>query len=167
MIILIAGATHTGKSLLAKKLSEKYHYPYLSLDLLKMGLIRSGNTSLKPTDDDDEITSFLWPIVSEMIKTAIENEQDLIVEGCYIPFDWRDDMPVEYFGKIKYTCLIMTEEYIREHFDDIIRYENVVEKRKFPGSVIKEQLIMENGYNQQMCLNRGLEYILIDKKYEL
>lgn len=85
MIILITGASHTGKTLLAQKMLEKYHYPYLSIDHLKMGLIRSGNTNLTPEDDDD-LTTYLWPIVREMIKTAIENKQNLIVEGCYIPF---------------------------------------------------------------------------------
>lgn len=49
-----------------------------------MGLIRSGNTDFTPCDDDKDLTSYLWPIVSEMIKTAIENKQNLIVEGCYI-----------------------------------------------------------------------------------
>lgn len=42
MVILIAGETHTGKTLLAQKLLEAYRYPCLSLDHLKMGLIRSG-----------------------------------------------------------------------------------------------------------------------------
>ena len=88
MIILITGATHTGKTLLAQKLLERYCYPYLSIDHLKMGLIRSDNTTLTPADDD-ALTAYLWPIVREMIKTAIENRQNLIVEGCYIPFDWR------------------------------------------------------------------------------
>ena len=48
MIILITGASHTGKTVLAQKLLEKYKYPYLSIDHLKMGLIRSGNTDLTP-----------------------------------------------------------------------------------------------------------------------
>ena len=48
MIFLIAGASHTGKTILAQKLLEKYHYPYLSIDHLKMGLIRSGHTNLTP-----------------------------------------------------------------------------------------------------------------------
>ena len=47
MIILITGATHTGKTLLAQKMLEEYSYPYLSIDHLKMGLIRSGNTGLR------------------------------------------------------------------------------------------------------------------------
>ena len=89
MIILITGASHTGKTLLAQKMLEKYKYPYLSIDHLKMGLIRSGNTVLTP-EDDESLTGYLWPIVREIMKTVIENQQNLIVEGCYIPFDWRD-----------------------------------------------------------------------------
>lgn len=87
MIILITGASHTGKTLLAQKMLEEYKYPYLSIDHLKMGLIRSGNTSLTP-EDDDELTEYLWPIVREIIKTVIENDQNLIIEGCYIPAGW-------------------------------------------------------------------------------
>ena len=81
MIILIAGASHTGKTLLAQRMLEKYKYPYISIDHLKMGLIRSGHTALTP-EDDDALTDYLWPIVREIIKTAIENKQNLIVEGC-------------------------------------------------------------------------------------
>ena len=54
MVILITGASHTGKTQLAQKLLEKYKYPYLSIDHLKMGLIRSENTTL--TVEDDVIT---------------------------------------------------------------------------------------------------------------
>ena len=96
MIILIAGASHTGKTALAQKLLEKYKYPYLSIDHLKMGLIRSGNTELTPTSADPDLTGYLWAIVREIIKTAKENKQNLIVEGCYIPFDWKNDFKQEY-----------------------------------------------------------------------
>ena len=89
MIILLTGASHTGKTLLAQRMLEKYKYPYLSIDHLKMGLIRSGNAELGP-EDDDALTEYLWPIVREIIKTAVENRQDLIVEGCYVPADWRN-----------------------------------------------------------------------------
>lgn len=128
MIILITGASHTGKTLLAQRLLEKYNYPYLSIDHLKMGLIRSGITKLTP-EDDDKLTEYLWPIVREMIKTAIENRQNLIVEGCYIPFDWRNDLDEKYLSKIMFICLAMTDAYIKEHFDDIIKYESEIEKR--------------------------------------
>ena len=118
MIILITGASHTGKTVLAQKLLEKYKYPYLSIDHLKMGLIRSGYTKLTP-EDDDKLTEYLWPIVREMIKTAVENKQNLIIEGCYIPFDWEKDFAKEYLDNIRYYCLVMSENYIRKHFDDI------------------------------------------------
>ena len=95
MIIIITGASHTGKTLLSQRMLEKYKFSYLSIDHLKMGLIRSGNTKLT-TQDDDQLTPYLWPIVREMIKTAIENRQNIIVEGCYIPFDWRKDFDQEY-----------------------------------------------------------------------
>ena len=52
MIVLMGGASHAGKTLLAQKLLERYRYPYLSVDHLKMGLIRSGKTDLTPMDDD-------------------------------------------------------------------------------------------------------------------
>ena len=100
MILLIAGATHTGKTFQAQKLLEKYKYPYLSLDHLKMGLIRSGYTSLTP-EDDDKMTDYLWPVTREIIKTAAENRQNLIIEGGYIPFDWRNDFGSEYLKHIK------------------------------------------------------------------
>lgn len=87
MIILISGTTHTGKTALAQRLMERYKIPYYSIDHLKMGLIRSGNTPLT-VHDDKELTPYLWSIVRETIKTAIENGQSLIIEGCYIPFGW-------------------------------------------------------------------------------
>ena len=95
MVILITGASHTGKTVLAQKLLEKHHYPYISIDHLKMGLIRSGNTDLTP-EDDDKLTDYLWPVAREMIKTAIENCQNLIIEGCYIPADFMESIPGSY-----------------------------------------------------------------------
>ena len=118
MIVLITGASHTGKTVLAQKLLEKYSYPYLSIDHLKMGLIRSGYTDLAP-EDDDKLTDYLWPIIREMIKTAIENKQNLVVEGCYIPFDWSKSFEKEYLEHIKYYCLVMSEDYIKNNFTSI------------------------------------------------
>lgn len=109
MIVLITGASHAGKTVLAQKLLEEYKYPYLSIDHLKMGLIRSGNTRLTAESSTEELTEYLWPIVREIVKTAIENKQNLIVEGCYIPFDWQKDFPREYLEDIRFYCLIMHE----------------------------------------------------------
>lgn len=166
MIVIIAGTTHTGKTLLAQRLLERYKFPYLSIDHLKMGLIRSNQTTIS-VSDDEKLTPYLWSIVKEIIKTATENGQNLIVEGCYIPFDWEKDFSKEYLSQIKYYCLIMSKDYIQKHFSDILSNENIVEKRLISNDLAKENLIEENENNLQMCKIYGLNYILIDKEYKV
>ena len=167
MIILITGASHTGKTALAQKLLEKYKYPYLSIDHLKMGLIRSGNTTLTPMSDDKELTAYLWPIVCEMIKTAIENKQNLIVEGCYIPFDWAKDFETEYLDNIKYYCLVMSDKYIKNHFQDIKEYANVVEKRLDDEGCTMQAVLSDNAEILALCQSYKVNYILIDDEYQI
>ncbi len=166
MILLIAGATHTGKTAYAQKMLEKYQYPYLSIDHLKMGLIRSGQTELTPMDDD-KLTDYLWPIVREMVKTAIENKQNLIVEGCYIPFDWQKDFTPDYLENIRYVCLVMSRQYIENHFADIQAQASVIESRLDDSDLNKDDLIAENEYNLAQCVANDLPYILIDGEYEV
>ena len=166
MIVLITGASHTGKTALAQKLLEKYKYPYLSIDHLKMGLIRSGNTELTPMDDDD-LTEYLWPIVREMIKTAVENKQNLIIEGCYIPFDWEKDFSREYLDNIQYYCLIMSEDYIRNHFDDIKKYANIIENRLDDEWCTLESVLYDNAQILELAQKHKVNYIRVDDKYEV
>ena len=166
MIILITGASHTGKTLLAQKLLEKHQYPYLSIDLLKMGLIRSGCTSLTPYDDD-KLTAYLWNICKEIIKTAVENHQNLIVEGCYIPFDWKKDFSPEYLDNIRYCCLVMSENYIKVHFDDIEKYADTIEKRLDDSYFTLDNALTSNQFYLQKCIEFGLDYTLIDEEYSI
>ena len=166
MIVLIAGATHTGKTALSQSLLEKYKFPYLSLDHLKMGLIRSGQTSIDVCDDE-MLTPYLWSIVKEIIKTAIENKQNLIIEGCYIPFDWQKDFDSEYLSEIKYCCLVMSREYIQKNLPQICTYESIIEKRLNGCDFTMEELIEDNERNLQMCKKYALNYILIDKEYKV
>lgn len=167
MIILIAGASHTGKTALAQRLLEKYGYPYLSIDHLKMGLIRSGSTELTPTSDDSDLTAYLWNIVREMIKTAIENKQNLIIEGCYIPFDWPDSFEKEYLDNIRYYCLIMSEAYIKKHFDDIKGYADIIESRLDDDYCTMESVMADNGRNLVLAREYKVNYILIDEEYNV
>ena len=166
MIILITGASHTGKTALAQKLLEKYKYPYLSIDHLKMGLIRSGNVELTPMDDA-KLTEYLWPIVREMIKTAIENNQNLIVEGGYIPFDWQKDFGSNYLESIKYYCLVMSEEYIRNHFADIKKYANVIENRLDDEWCTIDSVLTDNAEVLALAQKHNANFILIDDQYEI
>lgn len=165
MIILITGASHTGKTVLSQKLLEKYGYPYLSIDHLKMGLIRNGNTSLTPMSDDCELTAYLWPIVREMIKTAVENKQNLIVEGCYIPSDWAKDFTEEYLESIRYYCIVMSENYIRSHFEDIKNYASVIEERLDDSGLTLESVIKDNEHFFEDNIKSDGNILLIDKEY--
>ena len=166
MIILITGASHTGKTLLAQRLLETIKFPYLSIDHLKMGLIRSGCTDLTP-EDDDALTAYLWPIVREIIKTAIENKQDLIVEGCYIPFHWRADLGEWYLSFIRFHCLAMTEDYIEQHFDEVLSHESEIEARLIPSDCTAADLKEDNRRFIDGFRNAGEQVVLIDSDYEL
>lgn len=166
MIVLIAGASHAGKTVLAQKLLEKHGYPYLSIDHLKMGLIRSGNTELSP-NDDDKLTEYLWPIVREMVKTAIENRQNLIVEGCYIPFDWAHDFTNSYLDDIRYVCLVMSEAYIKRHFDSIKRYASAIELRADDEWCTLESVLEDNARCLELAQRHNVNYVLIDGEYEI
>ena len=165
MVILITGASHTGKTVLAQKLLEKYGIPYLSIDHLKMGLIRSGYIKLTP-EEDNALTDYLWPIIREIIKTSIENGQNLIIEGCYIPFDWTKDFENEYLSHIKYYCLIMSEDYIKNHFADIKKYSNAIENRLSDGCTM-ETVLEDNARFLGLAQKHNVNYVLIKDKYEI
>lgn len=164
MVILIGGTTHTGKTLLAQRLLETYHFPYLSVDHLKMGLIRSGQTDLTPMDDA-KLTDYLWPIVREMVKTAIENRQNLTVEGCYIPPNWYEDFPEAYLEHIRCRFLVMTEGYIRSHFQDIRCHACAIEQRLDDSDLDMETLIRENRRYQNSC--RPADCIFLEEEYRI
>ena len=166
MIVLITGASHTGKTVLAQKLLERYQYPYLSLDLLKMGLIRSGYTDLTPMEDE-ALTAYLWPIAREIIKTAIENRQEMIVEGCYIPIDWAAGFGGGYLPHIKFFCLVMSQRYIQTHFDSIQSYANAIEQRLDDSGCTLEAVLRDNQRMLQQCQAHGVEYVLIDGDYQI
>ena len=145
---------------------ERCHYPYFSIDHLKMGLIRSGNTALTPMDDD-KLTDYLWPIVREMVKTAIENRQNLIIEGCYIPFDGKKDFLADYLVHIRYLCLAFSREYIETHYSDIVKYASVIENRLDDSCLDMAELIRENEKNLAMCSRYGLCCLLMEQGYDV
>ena len=165
MIILITGASHTGKTFLAQRLLEKYKYPYLSIDHLKMGLIRSGYTELTPYDDD-KMTEYIWPVVREIIKTAIENKQNLIVEGCYIPFDWRRSFDERYLPSIRFICLAMTDEYIDNNYELIVSHGSDIEYRGDDVDCKKDNLKKDNRNIIEGYRKYGEQITLIDSNYK-
>lgn len=164
MVILVAGASHAGKTLLAQRMLEEYGYPYLSIDHLKMGLIRSGNTDLTP-EDDNELTDYLWPIVREMVKTAVENGQNLIVEGCYIPPEWRADFSGDYLRSIDFVCLAMSDAYIDAHYEEIISHGSDIENRMDDSECTRDSLKEDNRACIESFAGCGEQVTLIDSDY--
>lgn len=165
MIILITGASLTGKTLLAQRMLEEYKMPYISIDHLKMGLIRSGKTAFTP-EDDEALTDYLWPIVREMIKTAIENRQNLIVEGCYIPFDWRKNFEEQYLKSIRFVCLAMTDRFIDAHIEEIRNHVSDIETRLYDVDFELGSLKEDNHYYINGFAQYGEQVMLIDTDYE-
>lgn len=165
--MLLAGASHTGKTVLAQRILERYHVPSLSVDHLKMGLIRSGHTGLTPTSEDEAITALVWPILREMIKTVIENRQQLVVEGCYIPFDWAADFSEAYRREIRYLCLILSDSYIRGHFREIMAHANDLERRLDDSGCTQEGLLRDNARALGLCREHGCRYLLIEEEYRV
>ncbi len=164
MVVIITGATHVGKTKLAQMMMERYRYPYISEDHIKMGLIRSGYTDLTP-EDDDKMVGYLWPVIREMIKTAIENNQNMIVEGCYVPFDWKNDFSDDYSCKIRFICLCLSDRYIDANYDDIKQYASCIEMRLDDEYCTADLLKRENKYYLDGCRSHNLEAVLIENSY--
>lgn len=164
MILLIGGDSHTGKTLLAQRMMERYKIPYSSLDHLKMGLVRGypacGFTS---NDSDDVIADAMWGVVKGMIDTCLENGQHLILEGCYLPPERVAPLVGE---EVLAVYLGLSEAYIRQNFDQIYAFENVIERRCIPDGRTVQDLIDANRTVRQACLGAGLPYYEIMVDYE-
>ena len=164
-ITIITGASHTGKTLFAQKILERCAMPYLSIDHLKMGLIRSGHTDLT-AQDDDALTDFLWPIVREIIKTAIENHQNLIVEGCYVPANWRKDFNTLYINEIQFICLAFSDAYIDAYYAKITAHASDIESRLDDSDCTIDSLKKDNNEVIKKFTACGEEVTIIDDDYE-
>lgn len=165
MVYLIGGSSHVGKTLLAQKLMERYGIPYVSLDHLKMAFIRTGKTTLS-VEDDYEMRYFLWPFVAEWVKTAIENNQNLILEGCYIPDSWQESFDESYLSQIRCVFLVMSEEYLRSHFSDVADYANVIERRKDDHLDLERLIACSKGFKED-CIAADIPYCEITDVFDL
>lgn len=168
MIILIAGASYVGKTLLAQRLLEKYKIPYLSIDHLKMGLYRSGyDYGFTPESKNEIITGKLWPIIKGIIMTNIENDQNIIIEGCYFP-DSINELGKEYLSKIFFLYIIFSEQYIQKNImGKIYKNRNVIENRgyDFEEEHMKNHILL-NKNNKKKCKENGIKYFEIKEDYE-
>ncbi|QYR21264.1 2-phosphoglycerate kinase [Paenibacillus sp. sptzw28] len=168
MVILISGISCTGKTLMSQKLLEKYNIPYLSIDHIKMGLYRGdSNCGFTPLDSTERIGEKLWPIIKGIIMTNIENDQNIIIEGCYLLPQHIKDFEKAYSEKIISVFLGFSTNYIKENFtSNIVKHRNAVENRGFPEEGSVNEYINEHDAFRGKCLEYDVVYFEIDKNYE-
>lgn len=167
MVILVGGVGYAGKTFMAQQLLEKYKYPYLSVDHLKMGIYRSDdNCGFTPYDSTEHIGEKLWGILKGMIMTNIENKQNLIIEGCYILPQRVRELEPEYLKYIISFYLGFSESYIRKYFDSrIINNMRVIEARGYDNTDTAEDYILENRKQKELCVKYNAKYFEINEDY--
>ena len=60
----------------------------------------------------------------------------------------------------------MSEDYIKNHFNDVKQYANVIENRLDDECTI-EELIHDNLINLELAKKYHVDYILMDDKYHI
>jgi putative acetyltransferase len=168
MIILIGGFSHTGKTYIAQMLLEKYKYPYLSIDHLKMGLYRANiNCGFTPSDSYELIGEKLWEIIKGLILTAIENKQNLIIEGWYLLPQKVNELEEEYRKNIISFYLGFSKSYIEKYFiSKILQNRNIIETRGYENDFTLDDFIGENMKQKELCHKYGAKYFEIDEDYQ-
>lgn len=167
MVILIGGASCTGKTVLAQRLLERYRIPYMSADHVKMGLVRGWkDCPFTPCDPNAQITAYLWPVLEEIARTNLENGQHLVVEGCYIPPERARALEVEYPGEVLALYLGFSREYVLKAYEGIIAHRSDVERRGYDEERTPEQIAQEHEAVRASCEACGARYMEIGDNYE-
>ena len=169
MILFLQGASHSGKTTFAKHLARLTGASVVSLDLLKMGLIKPGNSDfagLTP-EDDEAIAVHLWPIVREMVLVADENGQSLIVEGVSLPFVEVGRLACELGeGRAAAFAIVFSEKYIRNHYELICQKASASERRVHQDPPARADLLSDHASIQSDVINNGWTLLEIDSVYQ-
>ncbi|MCI8622766.1 MAG: ATP-binding protein [Provencibacterium sp.] len=166
MVLLIGGGSHAGKTLMAQRLLERYHYPYTSIDHIKMGLIRgSADCGFTALDSDRFISQKLWSILKGMVDTCLENRQNLILEGCYLPPEEVARLQAAH-SEVVAVYLLLSRDYITRCFSEMLRYESVIEKRGEPEERGMDAFIEANEELKAACRASGVRWFEIQENYQ-
>jgi len=85
-LIFIGGAARSGKGILARRILAEMQLPFLSLDVLKMGLTRGvPEYAIDPDAGGMQVAARLWPLVCEMSITMLHEQIDYVFEGEILP----------------------------------------------------------------------------------
>ena len=164
MVILLGGSSHVGKTMVAKYLVGRHGWECISLDFLKNAFQKARIDGCENMDDV-QMRHRMWPFVAEIIKQAVASGRKLIMEGCYIPVEWKESFSSEHLKDIRAVFIVMSESYIRSHMDEIDKYSRAVEKRE--NDVLDvERLVRCSADFKEDCLENGTFYIEIDWEYD-
>ncbi len=121
------------KRIEVKEFCDKFVTQHFSVDHIKMGLYRSNrNCGFTPFDSNEAIAKKLWPLTREMIKTIMKNNQNIIIEGCYLLPELVKGLEEKYSNQIISVFLGFSTNYIEENFtSNIIKHRNVIETRNY------------------------------------
>ena len=68
---------------------------------------------------------------------------------------------------IKFYCLVMSRDYIKNHFARIKRYASVIENRLDDEWCTMESVLEDNAQFLKLAQKHGVNYVLIDDEYEI
>lgn len=88
------------------------------------------------------------------------------MEGCYIPFDWRDGFEEQYLQSIRFICLVFSDEYIDLHFEEIKAHGSDIEARLDDSYCSAAQLKKDNHRMIEGYQIAGEQITLITENYE-
>jgi putative acetyltransferase len=166
-VFLIGGVGGTGKTLLASKLMRVLHIPYVSIDHLMMGMVRSDpDCHFSPLDSGETIGRHMWPFLKAVIQTNIENNHSIILEGFQLQPEWVTDFTEEYQKHIIPVFIGFSEQYLRSNLvSNIRKHRHVVERRENEALNI-ESLITQHLRLKSECVKHQVTHFEIDESYE-
>ncbi|MEZ2414465.1 hypothetical protein ACA086_05825 [Muriicola sp. E247] len=126
MLYIIGGASRSGKTIIAKRLSTQLGIPYLSLDWIMMGFT-NGIPEYGVHDKlfPDEIAERLWSFIKAMLESMIHVETDSIIEGEALLPELIIELQKKYPDHIKICFLGYTDITVEKKVSEIREFSQL------------------------------------------
>jgi hypothetical protein len=110
MLYIISGASRSGKTIVAKKISAEKGIPYLSLDWIMMGFTNGiPEYGIHDKLFPDEIAQRMWGFLKAMLESMIYVDTDCVIEGEAILPDLITELHKEYPDQLTICFLGYTD----------------------------------------------------------
>jgi len=186
MIILISGASHTGKTMLAKRLCERYQIPYKNIEYIKQHMLLSADSDGINVGNALESNKYVlsenvWFIVENIVRDGLEKGEGMVLDGNFLPphrVRALDDV-----GVIS-MHLIFTPEYIEKNYDVILKHRKEessihddgdilqimsnegILKESISKNISKEAMLAENNTLKNSCADEVVSYFMFQENHE-